>query len=85
MLADLNNSKAELIQKVSDLSQAKAAKSRLLLEIDRLTATHEKEKSLLLSEQRDAINKKLYDAHQKWQSVRNTLDGYLEINGSDNF
>lgn len=52
------------------MSQAKAAKSRLLLEIDQLTAAHEKETVRLKAQGQEAVDKALSNARQKWQLVR---------------
>ena len=69
MVAELNDTKAELIRKSSELVQLKSGNSRLLTEIDQLTENHNKEKDRIVEQHAQTLKVSLEEAKQRWDQV----------------
>ena len=69
MVAELNDAKAELIRKSSELVQLKGGNSRLLTEIDQLTEQHNKEKDRIVEQHAQTLKVSLEEAKQRWDKV----------------
>ena len=69
MVAELNDTKAELIRKSSELVQLKSGNSRLLTEIDQLTEQHNKEKDRIVEQHAQTLKVSLEEAKQRWDKV----------------
>ena len=69
MVAELNDAKAVLIRKSSELVQLKSGNSRLLTEIDQLTENHNKEKDRIVEQHAQTLKVSLEEAKQRWDQV----------------
>ena len=69
MVAELNDAKAELISKSSELVQLKSGNSRLLTEIDQLTEQHNNEKDRIVEQHAQTLKVSLEEAKQRWDKV----------------
>ena len=69
MVAELNDAKAELIRKSSELVRLKSGNSRLLAEIDQLTEQHNKEKDRIVEQHAQTLKVSLEEARQHWDQV----------------
>jgi len=69
VLSDLNEVKAELIRKLSEVSQQKASATRLLTELDSLKEKHLKEKEQLVEQHTASLQRSLEEAELKWSEV----------------